>query len=166
MTLKLGMYSKSPGCDSKIHPKKSNWLLCNVFAYDLGRNIWWKLHPALLKKARSKSRFWSLVKKAVRRPLTMNAWCVSLVTTLATCKMRVRRWNTWKRCRKRGRVPGMMAETWRVAGRGYVKKEVLYLENIGKYHLFRQLWLFYFIGVQLMEIDSSLFSEGMVLGIY
>lgn len=32
--------------------------------------------------------------------------------------------------------------TWRVAGNGYVKKEVLYLENIGKYHLFRPLWMF------------------------
>ena len=31
-----------------------------------------------------------------------------------------------------------------------------YLENIGKYHFFRQLWLF--LGVKLMEISSNLLS--------
>jgi len=51
--------------------------------------------------------------------------------------------------------------TWRVAGRVYVKKEVLYLENIGKYHLFRQLWMFY-RGTIDGKLFSSLFSDGMV----
>ena len=32
-----------------------------------------------------------------------------------------------------------------------------YLENIGKYHFFRQLWLV--LGVKLMEIHSNLFSR-------
>ena len=31
------------------------------------------------------------------------------------------------------------------------------LENIGKYHFFRQLWLV--LGVKLMEINSNLFSR-------
>ena len=33
--------------------------------------------------------------------------------------------------------------------------EPTYLENIGKYHVFRQLWLV--LGVKLMEINSNLF---------
>ena len=32
-----------------------------------------------------------------------------------------------------------------------------FLENIGKYHFFRQLWVV--LGVKLMEIDSNLFSR-------
>ena len=45
MTLKLGMYYKSPGCDSKIHPTKNptGFAVMLVAPYDLGRNIWWKI---------------------------------------------------------------------------------------------------------------------------
>ena len=35
--------------------------------------------------------------------------------------------------------------------------EIMYLENIGKYHFSRQLWLF--LGVKLMEISSNLLSR-------
>ena len=41
---------------------------------------------------------------------------------------------------------------------GWAQKTIYkYLENIGTYHLFRQLWLL--LGVKLMEINSNLFSR-------
>ena len=42
-------------------------------------------------------------------------------------------------------------------GHYYILTKFYYLENLGKYHFFRQLWLV--LGVKLMEINSNLFFE-------
>ena len=39
----------------------------------------------------------------------------------------------------------------------YERNKSNYLENIGKYHFFRQMWLV--LGVKLMEMSSNLFSR-------
>ena len=54
------------------------------------------------------------------------------------------------------RFRGESLEWWLNPGMIYGRFDK-YLENIGKYHLFRQLWLV--LGVKLMEINSNLFSR-------